>query len=69
MPSGTIKWFNMTKGYGFIHPDDGGDDAFVHISTVQQAGMTELREGQKVQYELVPGRDGRFAAGELVALD
>ena len=44
MPSGTVKWFNMTKGYGFIRPDDGGDDAFVHISTVQQAGMTELRQ-------------------------
>ena len=69
MPTGTVKWFNMTKGYGFIHPDDGGDDAFVHISTVQQAGLSELREGQKLQYELVPGRDGRSAAGELVALD
>tara|TARA_B100000700_G_scaffold52301_1_gene55641 strand:+ start:220 stop:429 length:210 start_codon:yes stop_codon:yes gene_type:complete len=65
MPSGTVKWFNPTKGYGFIEPDDGGKDAFVHISALQEAGLEELKEGQKVEFELVPGRDGRVAAGEL----
>ncbi len=69
MPTGTVKWFNSAKGFGFIRPDDGGDDAFVHISAVESAGLRELREGQKVQYELVPGRNGRTAAGNLVALD
>jgi CspA family cold shock protein len=69
MPTGTVKWFNATKGYGFIEPDGGGKDAFVHISAVQEAGMQELREGQKVEFELVPGRDGRQAAGSLKALD
>jgi len=65
MPSGTVKWFNPTKGFGFIEPDDGGTDAFVHISAVQEAGLMELAEGQKVEFELVPGRDGRMAAGDL----
>ena len=65
MPSGTVKWFNPTKGYGFIEPDDGGKDTFVHISALQEAGLEELKEGQKVEFELVPGRDGRTAAGEL----
>tara|TARA_Y100001934_G_scaffold217793_1_gene258652 strand:- start:174 stop:383 length:210 start_codon:yes stop_codon:yes gene_type:complete len=65
MPSGTVKWFNPTKGYGFIEPDDGGKDTFVHISALQEAGLEELKEGQKVEFELVPGRDGRVAAGEL----
>jgi len=69
MPTGTVKWFNSAKGYGFISPDDGGTDAFVHISAVQSAGLQDLREGQKVQYELTPGRNGRTAAGNLVALD
>jgi len=69
MPTGTVKWFNTTKGYGFIEPDEGGNDAFVHISAVQEAGLRELREGQKVEFELVPGRDGRQAAGSLKALD
>ena len=69
MPTGTVKWFNSAKGFGFISPDDGGTDAFVHISAVQSAGLQDLREGQKVQYELTPGRNGRTAAGNLVALD
>ena len=69
MPTGTVKWFNATKGFGFIEPDDGGKDAFVHISAVQEAGLQELREGQKVEFELAPGRDGRQAAGSLQALD
>lgn len=69
MPTGTVKWFNPTKGYGFIQPSEGGSDAFVHISAVERAGMHTLREGQKVQYELVPGRNGKSSAENLVALD
>lgn len=69
MPSGTVKWFNPQKGFGFIQPNDGGNDAFVHISAVEQAGMSTLREGQKVEYELVPGRNGKSSAENLVALD
>ncbi len=69
MPVGTVKWFNVTKGFGFIQPSDGSKDAFVHISAVERAGLNGLREGQKVEYELVPGRDGRSSAENLVALD
>ncbi|MDP6788625.1 MAG: cold-shock protein [Rhodospirillales bacterium] len=69
MPTGIVKWFNPTKGYGFIQPEDGSKDAFVHISAVERAGLTSLREGQKVEYELVPGRDGKSSAENLVALD
>lgn len=65
MAKGTVKWFNVTKGYGFIAPDDGSQDAFVHITAVQQAGLTSLDEGQAVEYELVPGRNGRSAAENL----
>lgn len=68
MPTGTVKWFNTTKGYGFIAPDSGGKDVFVHISAVERAGMTGLADNQKVSYELVAGRDGRESAGELQAL-
>ena len=65
---GTVKWFNATKGYGFIQPDDGGKDAFVHISAVEQAGMRNLNEGQKVNYELVTDRrSGKTSAGNLSA--
>ena len=56
MPTGSVKWFNPTKGYGFIEPSEGGSDAFVHISAVERAGMSTLREGQKVEYELVTGQ-------------
>ena len=56
MTSGTVKWFNPTKGYGFIEPSDGSKDAFVHISAVERAGLTTLNEGQKVEYELVPDK-------------
>ena len=69
MPTGTVKWFNVSKGYGFIEPDDGSEDTFVHISAVQEAGMQQLQEGQKVEFELVPGRDGREAAGSLKAVE
>ena len=68
MPTGTVKWFNATKGFGFIAPDEGGSDVFVHISAVERAGMTGLADDQKVEYELVEGRDGRTMAGELKAL-
>ncbi len=69
MATGTVKWFNPAKGYGFIEPEDGGNDAFVHISAVERAGLTTLREGQKVEYELLPGDNGKIAADNLVALD
>jgi len=69
MATGTVKWFNATKGFGFIAPDEGGNDIFVHISAVEQAGLTGLRDNQKVQYEMREGRDGRSSASELVALD
>jgi len=65
MPTGTVKWFNLTKGIGFIAPEDGSDDAFVHISAVERAGLGTLAEGQKVTYELEPGRNGRMAAANL----
>ena len=67
--TGTVKWFDSVKGFGFIQPDDGSKDAFVHISAVEKAGLTGLREGQKVEFELVPGRDGKSSAENLVALD
>lgn len=68
MASGTVKWFNSTKGFGFIQPDDGGQDAFVHISAVERAGMRDLREGQKVSYELVQDkRSGKVSADNLRA--
>ena len=65
MPTGTVKWFNTTKGYGFIAHDDGGKDVFVHISAVERAGMTGLADNMKIEYELREGRDGRAAASEL----
>jgi CspA family cold shock protein len=69
MPIGTVKWFNPTKGFGFIAPEDGSQDAFVHISAVERAGLGSLAEGQKVRYDLEPGRNGRMAAGNLSLMD
>ncbi len=69
MPTGTVKWFNLTKGFGFIKPDEGGDDAFVHISAVERAGLSNLNEGQRVNYELQPGREGKMAADNLTLAD
>jgi CspA family cold shock protein len=63
--TGTVKWFNAAKGYGFIQPEGGGADAFVHISAVERAGYDSLREGQRVQYELVRGNNGKTAAENL----
>ena len=70
MATGTVKWFNTQKGYGFIQPDEGGADVFVHISAVQNSGMTALDEGQKISYEIVKDkRTGKSAAGNLSAAD
>ena len=65
MTIGTVKWFNTTKGYGFIEPEDGSKDAFVHISAVERAGLTTLTEGQKVSFELEPGQNGKSSAENL----
>lgn len=65
MPTGTVKWFNTTKGYGFIAPDDGGKDVFVHISAVERSGMTGLADNMKLTFELKEGRDGRMLASDL----
>jgi CspA family cold shock protein len=69
MSQGTVKWFNATKGFGFIQPDDGGKDAFVHISAVERAGMSSLNEGQKVSFDLVADRrSGKLSADNLKAI-
>lgn len=65
MAKGIVKWFNNAKGYGFIQPDDGGKDVFVHITAVQAAGLAALQENQPIEFEMVEGRDGRQTAGEL----
>ncbi len=69
MPTGTVKWFNTVKGYGFVQPDDGSKDVFVHVSAVDQAGISSLQEGQKLEYELVPDKRGRSAAGNLKLIE
>ena len=69
MATGTVKWFNPAKGYGFIQPEDGGKDVFVHISALERAGISSITEGQRVEYELAAGRDGRSAAENLKVAD
>jgi CspA family cold shock protein len=69
MPKGTVKWFNPTKGFGFIAPDTGGKDVFVHISAVQKAGMRTLNEGQKLSFEVEQQQNGRSAAVNLTTSD
>jgi CspA family cold shock protein len=68
MPTGTVKWFNAEKGFGFIAPDEGGKDVFVHITAVREAGLEGLRDEQKVEFELQAGKDGRSSAGALQLL-
>jgi len=69
MTKGTVKWFNATKGFGFIEPEDGSKDAFVHISAVERSGLANLSEGQRVTFDLVSGRDGKMAAENLTIED
>ena len=69
MATGTVKWFNPAKGYGFIEPDDGGKDAFVHISAVERAGLSSLNEGQKVSFEVQQGQNGKTSAENLSVID
>jgi len=69
MANGTVKWFNPTKGFGFIEPEDGSKDAFVHISAVERSGLPGLNEGQRVSFELVSGRDGKMAAENLSLIE
>ncbi len=69
MPTGTVKWFNPAKGYGFIEPDDGGKDAFVHISAVERAGLSSLNEGQKISFEVQQGQNGKSSAENLSIMD
>ncbi|GAB1380754.1 cold-shock protein [Pararhodobacter sp.] len=66
MATGTVKWFNATKGYGFIQPDGGSKDVFVHISAVERSGLQSLKDGQKVTFDLQTSRDGRESASNLV---
>ena len=68
MPTGTVKWFNPVKGYGFIVPEDGSKDVFVHMSAVRSAGLDTLNEGQRVDFDIEPGNGGKTAAANLVAI-
>jgi len=69
MPKGTVKFFNSAKGFGFIEPEDGSKDAFVHISAIERAGLSTLNEGDKVTFDLEPGRDGKSSAENIAMAD
>ena len=69
MPTGTVKWFNPSKGFGFIEPEDGSADVFVHMSAVEQAGLQTLITGQRIKFEIKPGKDGKSAAANLVLIE
>ncbi|MEO9899669.1 MULTISPECIES: cold-shock protein [Alphaproteobacteria] len=69
MTIGTVKWFNATKGYGFIEPEDGSKDAFLHISALERAGINSVSEGQKVSFDLVPGQGGKSSAENVKIVD
>lgn len=69
MATGTVKWFNKAKGFGFVAPDEGGDDVFVHISAVKAAGLNDLVEEQRISYDLVEGPNGRMTAGNIAPQD
>jgi cold shock protein len=69
MTTGTVKWFNPTKGFGFIEPEDGSKDAFVHISAVERAGLSTLNEGQKVSFDIEAGKDGKSSAENISIVD
>lgn len=68
MATGKVKWFNTQKGFGFIQPDEGGNDVFVHITALQEAGLQGLKDGQPIQYELMEDRKGKLAAQKLKLL-
>jgi CspA family cold shock protein len=69
MTNGTVKWFDAQRGYGFIQPEDGAKDAFVHVSALEQAGLSTLREGQKISYDLAMGTNGKTAATNIQAIE
>ncbi len=69
MSVGTVKWFNPSKGYGFVEPADGSKDVFIHISALERAGIGSLSEGQKIEYELVPGNNGKTSADSVKLVD
>ncbi len=69
MSVGTVKWFNPSKGYGFIEPTDGSKDVFIHISALERAGIASLNEGQKIEFELVPGNNGKTSADSVKLVD
>ena len=69
MTDGTVKWFDARRGYGFIQPDDGSKDTFIHVSAVERAGLSTLSEGQKVTYDIMAGHNGKPAAGNLAMIN